>query len=189
MFQRCFIAAEAVIDASDTFRPLVALDVAHLTSKYKGTLLVASGIDANDEVLPLAWAVVDAENSANWLWCCKHFKQNFGVITRDNSVIISDRDKSLMEAIKAVFPRCHLARCCWHIAHNVQDRFWPAARIQFWRWHTLNQRLSSRLRVSNWKRSILLPKPTSLVSQQIHGQLMHFQCHALGISRAILWRQ
>ena len=43
------------------FRPLVALDAAHLTSKYKGTLLVASGIDANDEVLALAWAIVDSE--------------------------------------------------------------------------------------------------------------------------------
>ena len=133
VFQRCFIAVGAVIDASDIFRPLVALDAAHLTSKYKRTFLVASGIDANDEVLPLAWAVIDAENSANWLWFCEHFKQNFGVITRDSSVIISDCDKGLMEATKAVFPRCHPARCCWHIAHNVQDRFVSAARTQFWR--------------------------------------------------------
>src|SRR5579859_7014174 len=33
-----------------------------------GILLTPTGVDANGSLFPLAYAVVDAENDANWFW-------------------------------------------------------------------------------------------------------------------------
>ncbi|EEC83276.1 hypothetical protein OsI_28630 [Oryza sativa Indica Group] len=36
--------------------------------RYKGRLLIACGYDANNQLLPLAFAIVEKEDSANWGW-------------------------------------------------------------------------------------------------------------------------
>uniref|UniRef100_A0A0E0FDH7 MULE transposase domain-containing protein n=1 Tax=Oryza meridionalis TaxID=40149 RepID=A0A0E0FDH7_9ORYZ len=36
--------------------------------KYKGRLLIACGYDANNQLLPLAFAIVEKEDSTNWGW-------------------------------------------------------------------------------------------------------------------------
>jgi len=40
----------------------LVVDGTHLKGKYKGVLLTASGQDANFQVYPLGFAVVDSEN-------------------------------------------------------------------------------------------------------------------------------
>jgi hypothetical protein len=65
-FQRLFIYNEATKDAFEHCRKLVAVDGTFLKSRYLGTLLLAVTIDANNELLLLAYAVVDAENLNKW---------------------------------------------------------------------------------------------------------------------------
>jgi hypothetical protein len=45
-----------------TLRPFYALDGTHTRSRYNLTLLIAVGIDAEDRILPLAFALVPREN-------------------------------------------------------------------------------------------------------------------------------
>ena len=47
-------------------RPVISIDGTHLYGKYKGKLLIAMATDANNEIFPLAFAVVDDETGANW---------------------------------------------------------------------------------------------------------------------------
>ena len=44
------------------------MDDIFLTGMYKGQLLTCIGVNANDNVVPLAFAFVESENAESWLW-------------------------------------------------------------------------------------------------------------------------
>ena len=46
-------------------RLVISIDETHLYGKYKGVLMIVMAIDANQKVLPLAFAVVDKESRAS----------------------------------------------------------------------------------------------------------------------------
>ena len=46
-------------------RPVVAVDGTHLHEKYKGMLLIATCVDGNNNIYPLAFDIVDGENDAS----------------------------------------------------------------------------------------------------------------------------
>ena len=46
-------------------RSMISIDGTHLYGKCRGVLMIAMAIDANQKVLPLAFAVVDKESGPN----------------------------------------------------------------------------------------------------------------------------
>ena len=52
-FHRLFISYRASIDSFIYCRALLGLDRTHLTSKYGGILLAATGVDARGQLFPL----------------------------------------------------------------------------------------------------------------------------------------
>ena len=67
-FRRVFIAYGASCSGFAHCRPLLGLDGTHLKTRYQGILLAATAVDAKGQLFPVAFAIVDAENNANWLW-------------------------------------------------------------------------------------------------------------------------
>jgi len=55
-------------DSFVSCRPIIGLDDCFLKGKYKGELLSVVGRDSNDQLLPLAYAVVEVENKETWTW-------------------------------------------------------------------------------------------------------------------------
>ncbi|KAK8656454.1 hypothetical protein V6N13_098404 [Hibiscus sabdariffa] len=49
-------------------RPIIGLDGCHLKGYYQGHLLTAVGIDADDSIYPISFAVVESENQSYWCW-------------------------------------------------------------------------------------------------------------------------
>jgi hypothetical protein len=49
-------------------RPMISLDTCHLRGFVKGQILVAVGIDANDGMYLIAFAVCEGENNDSWKW-------------------------------------------------------------------------------------------------------------------------
>lgn len=49
-------------------RRIIGLDGCFLKHTCRGELLTAMGRDANNQMYPIAWAVVKVENSENWSW-------------------------------------------------------------------------------------------------------------------------
>ena len=47
---------------------LIRLDRCHLKGKLKGQLLYEIGKDANDNIFPIVYAMVDIENKMSWMW-------------------------------------------------------------------------------------------------------------------------
>ncbi|GER34746.1 MuDR family transposase, partial [Striga asiatica] len=67
IFQRFYICLNALKQGFKAgCRPLVGVDGCHLKGPNKGILLTAVGIDPNNALFPLAYAVVNVENRDNW---------------------------------------------------------------------------------------------------------------------------
>ncbi|XP_057540802.1 uncharacterized protein LOC130818660 [Amaranthus tricolor] len=68
MFQRIFWAFRPSIKGFPHCRPLISIDGTHFYGKYRGTLMIAMVIDANSQLFPLAFAVVEGESNDTWSW-------------------------------------------------------------------------------------------------------------------------
>ena len=82
-------------------------------------LLVAIGINANDEIYPLAWALVPIKDKFWWAW---FLLQLLAAIkpTNDHSIVyISDREKGIKLMVAIVFPSATYVYCCQHLADNL----------------------------------------------------------------------
>lgn len=130
-FQRLFICPSASKYTFTHCRPFIALDGTFLKTRFVQTLLLAVTIDANDQVLPLAYGVVESENTSSWEYFLAHLKS--AIPRTQFCTLISDRDKGLMTAIPDTFPHAIQAYCCQHLAANVQKKYLLAARNQFWK--------------------------------------------------------
>ncbi|XP_070015034.1 uncharacterized protein [Nicotiana sylvestris] len=65
-FLYAFITIYASIRGWVYCRPTVVVDGSFLKSTYRGTILTASTQDAEGQILPVAYAIVDSENDASW---------------------------------------------------------------------------------------------------------------------------
>ena len=77
----------------ETCRPLIGLDGCFVKHKIKGQVLVALGRDADNAIYPVAWGVVQVENTDNWLWFVRMVKKDLGLNDGEGFILISDRQK------------------------------------------------------------------------------------------------
>ena len=88
----------------ETCRPLIGVDGCFLKSRMKGQLLVALGRDGDKAIYLIAWTVVQVENKVNWLWFVEKIKVDLGLDEGDGYVMVSDRQKGLIAAVKRALP-------------------------------------------------------------------------------------
>lgn len=131
-FEALFIVFGPINLGIQTLRPFYAFDGTHTRSRYNLTLLIAVGVDAEDHVLPLAFALVPIENEKWWSWFCEHFVNAFNSGLSDHYVIMSDREKGLINAVKTTLPGAIHSMCCQHIAENIHKTFGRGFKPIFW---------------------------------------------------------
>ena len=73
-FQRLFISPSACRKTFRSCPRIVACDGTFTKSKFRQTLLFAVTINENDEVVVLAWALVESENEDTWSFFLKKLK-------------------------------------------------------------------------------------------------------------------
>jgi hypothetical protein len=61
-FLSAFFAPSGLRYTSKFIREIIGVDSTYIASRFQMYLLIASGIDANGETIPLAWALVPIEN-------------------------------------------------------------------------------------------------------------------------------
>ena len=66
ILKRVFWAYKPSIDSLKFSKPVLQIDGTFLYGKYKHTLLVATTIDGDNSVLPVAYAIVESENKDSW---------------------------------------------------------------------------------------------------------------------------
>ena len=142
-FRCMFVCFGAAAQGFAHCLPILGLDGTHLKSKYLGILLAATAVDALGSLFPLAHAVVDAENDENWLWFLTTLRQNVielnapGFLEDGRLVLLSDRQKGLLDGVEAIFPLNPHGYCIRHLQENFHKIFknteltgllWKAAR-------------------------------------------------------------
>ena len=120
-FKYAFMALKACIDGWKHLRKVIVVDGTHMFGKYKGCLLTASGQDANYQVFPIAFAVVDNETNESWSWFFEKLKE----IVEDGSdlSIVSDRANQICVAKDKWYPFSHHGCCLVHLQRNVDAKF------------------------------------------------------------------
>jgi hypothetical protein len=90
IFFRAFWCFPQCAEAFRHYRLVLSIDGTFLLGKYMGTLLVAISCDADNALVPLAFALVERENKDSWGWFMRLVQVH--VIGPDREVgVISDR--------------------------------------------------------------------------------------------------
>lgn len=104
-------------------RPIIGLDGCHLKGVYGGQLLAAVGRDGNDNIYPLAMAVVEIENKDTWGWFMTELCNDIGRVEDMGWTFISDRQKGLVETFEESFPIADHRYCLRHMYSNFKNKF------------------------------------------------------------------
>ncbi|KAH0705849.1 hypothetical protein KY285_010378 [Solanum tuberosum] len=117
---------EPCIDGFQTCRPVISVDGTHMYGKYEIKLLIAVGVDGNDNILPLAFAIVDKESKVAWKWFFRKLSTHV-IKDREDICIVSDRAKGILTSLSELWqfqePRAFHRFCLRHLKSNFQSQF------------------------------------------------------------------
>lgn len=92
-------------------------------------------MDGNNQILPLAWAIVPTESAEEWAFFLKHFKASFPTVNHLSIVIISDQGKGLDSTVPIYLPLATYCHCTQQICSNLMEKFHPGGEVKelFWK--------------------------------------------------------
>ncbi|WVZ77343.1 LOW QUALITY PROTEIN: hypothetical protein U9M48_025221, partial [Paspalum notatum var. saurae] len=105
-------------------RKIIGLDGCFFKVAMCGELLCAIGRDSNNQMYPVAWAVVDKENNDNWSWFCDLLSRDIKFEGGKDWVIISDQQKGILNAVEKWAPKAEHRNCARHIYANWKKEFY-----------------------------------------------------------------
>lgn len=118
-------------------RKMIGLDGCFLKTEYGGQLLTVVGVDGNNGMYPVAYAVVETENGENWRWFLALLLDDLGIHNSYVWTFISDKQKGLVNAIGTLFKHAEHRTCVRHLYNNfsathkglaLKNCLWDAAR-------------------------------------------------------------
>ncbi|KAE8684549.1 hypothetical protein F3Y22_tig00111127pilonHSYRG00005 [Hibiscus syriacus] len=142
MFERMYICLQECKEGFKGCRPIISIDGCHLKGYYGGTLLAVVGIDCNDNIYPIAYAVVESEIESSWTWFLLLLATDLEIETSHNITFMSDKQKGLVKAMMHVLPNAEHRTCVRHLysnfknnaqfkGNNLKDAMWKAARATY----------------------------------------------------------
>ncbi|GJV00947.1 mutator type transposase [Tanacetum coccineum] len=101
-------------------RDFLGLDGCFLSGPYPGQILTAVGVDPNNRIYPLAYAIVESEYKDSWKWFLDGLGDDLELFRNSNFTFISDRQKGVIPAIAETFPSAEHRFCVKHIYDNMK---------------------------------------------------------------------
>jgi len=98
------------------------MDTTYKTNKYRLPLLEVVGVTSTGLTFSVAFVLMATECQNNFIWALQRLRGLF--LRRDVylTVIVSDRDLALMNAIEVVFLEACNLLCRFHINKNVKAK-------------------------------------------------------------------
>jgi hypothetical protein len=121
-FKYVFWAFGPPITAFQLCIPVIFVDGTHLKGSYKSKLLTALTKNANGQILPLAFAVVDEETNESWSWFLQQFRTHVANVQDRELCVISDRHKGIINAMEDM-DGWHHRYCLRHVRSNFMSKF------------------------------------------------------------------
>ncbi|GAU51038.1 hypothetical protein TSUD_411730 [Trifolium subterraneum] len=104
----------------NTFPTVLMMDS---TYKYKMPLFEIVGVTSTEDSFNVGFAFIANEKEDNFLWALEMRKSLLNSKDTFPKVIVTDRDKSLMNAVPIVFPNSTALVCRYHVSKNVRAKF------------------------------------------------------------------
>nr|XP_018633934.1 uncharacterized protein LOC104118650 isoform X2 [Nicotiana tomentosiformis] len=120
-------------------RKIVGVDGYWLKSPMYGTqLLAAVGLDANNNIFPIAYAIVEKETHDTWSWFLNYLSVDLEIGDHGGWTFMSDKQKGLLEAFNDVLPFVSHRFCVRYLYGNfrraifsgfsIRNVLWAAAK-------------------------------------------------------------
>ncbi|KAL2237473.1 UNVERIFIED_CONTAM: hypothetical protein Sindi_0939000 [Sesamum indicum] len=121
-----FWAFKPCIEVFQHCRNLISVDGTHLYTKYKHKMLITAAMDGNQQVLPLAFAIVDEESLLSWKWFLRQLNRHI-IRGRRGICLISDRHAGITRAVREcpnfVPPNGVHGYCLRHVCSNFNSKY------------------------------------------------------------------
>ncbi|KAL0325253.1 UNVERIFIED_CONTAM: hypothetical protein Sradi_5094600 [Sesamum radiatum] len=102
------------------YRPIIGIDECYLKGPHGGILLTTCGVDPNNSLFPIAYAVVNKEYRETWEWFLIILKHDLNILRKDEFTFMSDKQKSLIQALDEVFLGSEHRFCVRHSHNNFK---------------------------------------------------------------------
>ncbi|XP_058749010.1 uncharacterized protein LOC131621966 [Vicia villosa] len=123
-FKRLYICYAACKESFKLSRHVIGLDGCFLKELCGGQIMAAIGGDPNDQMLPIAYAVVESENKDSWTWFLELLIADLGGANECLTyTFISDQQKGLLPAMDELLPNVEQRFCVIHLYNNFRKRF------------------------------------------------------------------
>nr|GEX80189.1 hypothetical protein [Tanacetum cinerariifolium] len=116
--------------------------------KNTGQVLVAVGLDSNNRIFPLAYALVEAKTKIHGAGSCSVWVMTY-LHPNSNFTFISDRQKGIILAVKTVYPSSKHRYFLRHIHENIKQRWCGQA------YKDLLRRAASAINVKDFEKCML----------------------------------
>jgi transposase-like protein len=119
-FLSAFYTFGQYVEAFKYYCDVLSIDGTFLTGKYEGIMLIAIGIDADRQLVPLAFAIME-KNNGSWGWfLC--LVRRVVVGPGCDICVISNRHAGILNVVREAIPNhscVHHRWCTRHLAQNL----------------------------------------------------------------------
>ncbi|GAU27955.1 hypothetical protein TSUD_146730 [Trifolium subterraneum] len=122
LYKTLFWAHPESIKLFNTFPTVLMMDSTYKTNKYKMPLFEIVGVTSTEESYNVGFAYIANEKEDNFVWALETCKSL--LISKETfpNVIVTDRDKSLMNVVAKVFPNSTALVCWVYVYKNVKAK-------------------------------------------------------------------
>jgi len=111
-----------VVKLTNSCNLVFLIDNTYKTNRYKLLLLDIVGVTPTGMTFFAAFAYLEGEHLNNVVWALQRFQGLFMRVDALSGVIVADRDLSLMNVVKTVYPDAMNLLCRFHIDKNVKAK-------------------------------------------------------------------
>ncbi|KAI3809438.1 hypothetical protein L1987_25411 [Smallanthus sonchifolius] len=123
-FKRIYICLGALKEGFKACgRKILGLDGCFMKGPYPGQILTDVGIDSNNDIYPVAYAMVEAETTSSWTWFLNCLGHDLYLYAKSNFTFISDRQKGIIPALEKVYPNAEHKFCLRHVHENMKFKW------------------------------------------------------------------
>uniref|UniRef100_A0A2N9EY90 Protein FAR1-RELATED SEQUENCE n=1 Tax=Fagus sylvatica TaxID=28930 RepID=A0A2N9EY90_FAGSY len=105
----------------NNFSDVVFFDTFYVRNKYKVPLVPIIGVNHHFQYILLGCALIGEETTSTFVWLMRTWLKAVG--SQAPSVVITDQDKLLKEAVADAFPDTRHCFCLWHILRRILENF------------------------------------------------------------------
>ncbi|XP_074342344.1 uncharacterized protein LOC141679870 [Apium graveolens] len=133
-FQRIYICYHALKEGWKLgCRPILGIDGCFQKTVCGGQLLSVVGRDGNNQMYPVAYAVVESESTESWRWFLGLLREDLILGNGVGLTVISDQQKGLENAMKEYLPHAEHRLCTRHLYNNMRKK-WPTGLVKNYFW-------------------------------------------------------